>query len=125
MCLRIIFNSLVNILKKLVKLFFLMSHIFLFLALTNRSFSFPFSRLTLNVIYPTLKRQPQISRKNFSKFFCKNIFFDYYFFEYFAYWVNHQVCSRGGRSRMNKSLLIGQFRLDCGGGPTRWGITTL
>ena len=117
MCLRIIFNSLVNILKKLVKLFFLMSHIFLFLALTNRSFSFPFSRLTLNVIFPTLKRQPQNFQKNFSSHFAKKIiFFDYYFFEYFAYWVNHQVCSRGGRSRMNKRLLIGQFWLDCGGG---------
>ena len=89
-----------------------MSHNFLFLALTNHSFSFPFSRLTLNVIGPTQKRQPsEIFSENLKKNCDVKVatpFFDYYFFEYFAYWVNHQVCSRGGRSRMNRRPLIGQ-----------------
>ena len=88
-----------------------MSHNFLFLALTNHSFSFPFSRLTLNVIGPTQKRQPFFQNfQELKKLRCQsgNPIFDYYFFEYFAYWVNHQVCSRGGRSRMNRRLLIGQ-----------------
>ena len=60
------FNSLVNIFKTFF--FLLMSHNFLFLALTNHSFSFPFSRLTLNVIGPTQKRQPsEIFSENLKK----------------------------------------------------------
>ena len=54
-----------------------MSHFFLFLALANHSPLFPFSRLTLNLIYPTLKRQRELSgnfRGKILKFFLLQYF---------------------------------------------------